>query len=279
MFSTYFNQSTDVVKNSNRRCHEVDFKIFGDDLQAVEIELDPDEKVIAEAGAMCYMEDGIIYDTHLGDGSKPNASFMSKLFDAGKRFLSGESLFVTHFTNGTNLKRKLAFAAPYPGKIIPIDMQHFPNGLIAQKDSFLAGAYGTSLDLYLNRKIGSGLFGGEGFILQSFSGDGMVFIHAGGTIIEKELKGETLKIDTGCVVAFEPSLDFDIERAGNLKSMIFGGEGLFLATLRGYGKLYIQTLPFARLADRIIASAPSTGGSGGDEGSILGGFGSMFERH
>lgn len=260
------------------QCHEVDYEIFGHDLQAVEVELDQGEVVIAEAGAMCWMDDGITYEAKLGDGSKAGSGFWDKAFDVGKRMLTGEGLFITHFTNTAGEKRRVAFASPYPGKIIPVNMAQFGGNLICQKDAFLCAAYGTRLDMVFNQKLGRGLFGGEGFILEKIVGDGMVFIHAGGMIVEKELKGETLKVDTGCVVGFSEGIEYDIQKAGNLKSMLFGGEGLFLATLRGHGKVYLQSLPFSRMADRIIASAPSEGGSGEGEGSVLGGFSRMFER-
>jgi len=261
------------------RCHEVDYEIIGDDLQMVEIELDPGETIIAEAGAMNYMEDGIDFEAHMGDGSAANETLMSKLFSAGKRMITGESLFITHFTNarGTG-KSRVAFAAPYPGKIIAVDMSKLRGELICQKDSFLCAAFGTKLDIALNKRLGAGLFGGEGFILERLVGDGLVFLHAGGTVVERELHGETLRVDTGCLVAFTPGIKYDIERAGNLKSMVFGGEGLFLATLQGYGKVWLQSLPFSRLADRVIAHAPRTGGSSKGEGSILGGISRIFEE-
>ena len=253
----------------------VDFAIFGDDMQFVEIELDPGETVIAEAGAMMYLEEGITFETRMGDGSEPDQGMWGKLKGAGKRALTGESIFMTHFTNRGTGKRKVAFAAPYPGKIIPIDLAAVGGRLICQKDAFLCAALGTRVGIAFNRKLGVGLFGGEGFILQDLQGDGRVFVHAGGTIVEKQLAGETLAVDTGCLVAFQPSVQYDIQRAGNLKSMVFGGEGLFLATLSGAGKVWLQSLPFSRLADRI---APMGGGSGKDEGSVIGGLGSIFER-
>ena len=254
------------------RCHEVDFEIKGNDLQLVEVELDPGETVIAEAGAMTYIEDGISFESKMGDGSEPEKGFFGKLLSAGKRALTGESIFITHFTNQSHKKRKVAFAAPYPGKIMALNMAHYGQQIICQKDSFLAAALGTKVSMMFNQKLGAVFFGGEGFILQKIEGDGLAFLHAGGTIVEKKLENETLRVDTGCVVAFSPSLQFDIERAGNLKSMFFGGEGLFLATLSGTGTCWIQSLPFSRLADRIIASAPSMGGSRKGESSILGGF-------
>ena len=242
------------------RCHEVDYEIRGHDMQLVEVELDPGETVIAEAGAMTFMEEGINFDTRMGDGSQPDQGLMGKLFSAGKRVLTGESLFTTHFTNEGMGKTRVGFSAPYPGSIIPLDMSKLGEKVVCQKDSFLCAALGTKLSITFSRKLGAGFFGGEGFILQQLEGDGMAFIHAGGTVIEKELNGETLRLDTGCLVGFAGDIDYDIQMSGGLKSMVFGGEGLFLATLSGHGKVWIQSLPFSRLADRIIASAPSLGG-------------------
>jgi uncharacterized protein (TIGR00266 family) len=254
------------------KAHEVDYQVFGDDLQFVEVELDPGETVIAEAGMMMYMEDGIGFETKMGDGSKPKAGFLDKMVSVGKRALTGESLFMTHFSNTTSAgKRRVAFGAPYPGKIIAIDLDEAKGELICQKDSFLCAALGTELSIAFNKKLGAGLFGGEGFILQRLRGDGMVFIHAGGTIIEKRLNNEKIMVDTGCIVAFENTINYDIQRAGNLKSMIFGGEGLFLATLQGTGRVWLQSLPFSRLADRILEFAPSAGGQSVGEGSLVGG--------
>lgn len=257
--------------------HEIDYEIYGDDMQAVEIELDPNEVVIAEAGAMNWMEDGIQFEAKMGDGSEPDSGFMGKLLSAGKRVMTGESLFMTHFTNRGSGKRKVAFAAPYPGHIIPLDLSAVGGSIICQKDAFLAAALGTKVTITLNRKLGAGFFGGEGFILQKLIGDGKAFLHAGGTVVKRELKGESLRIDTGCIVAFSEGIDYDIQRAGNLKSMFFGGEGLFLATLRGTGTVYLQTLPFSRLADRIIQHAPSAGGKSKGEGSVLGGLGRLLD--
>ncbi len=259
------------------KCHEVDYKILGDDMQLVEVELDPDETVIAEAGAMNYMEEGIEFKAKLGDGSDADSGLLGKLFRAGKRVLAQESLFLTHFTNRDSKKRRVAFSAPYPGKIIPVDMTKLNGDLLCQKDAFLCAAYGTRIDIAFTKRFGTGLFGGEGFILERISGDGMVFIHAGGTVIKKELNYNVLKIDTGCIVAFEETIDYSIELVGGLKSMLFGGEGLFLATLRGKGTVYLQSLPFSRLADRIISSAPNIGGSQKGEGSILGGLGRFLD--
>ncbi|WP_341366185.1 TIGR00266 family protein [Yoonia sp. BS5-3] len=257
------------------QCHEVDYEIFGDDMQIVEVELDPRETVIAEAGAMNYMEDGIGFETKMGDGASPSSGMMQSLLNVGKRVLTGESIFMTHFTNNGHGKKRVAFAAPYPGKIVPVDMANVGQELICQKDAFLCAAFGTTTDIAFQRKLGAGFFGGEGFILQRLRGDGMAFIHVGGTVIKRELQpGEVLRVDTGCIAAFDAGVTYDIERAGNLKSMIFGGEGIFIATLRGPGTVYLQSLPFSRLADRIIRAA-GPGGSKG-EGSVLGGLGDMF---
>ncbi|HET91769.1 MAG TPA: TIGR00266 family protein [Chloroflexi bacterium] len=261
------------------KSHEVDYQIFGDDLQFVEIELDPGETVIAEAGMMMYMEDGIGFETKMGDGSKPKSGFLDAVVSVGKRALTGESLFMTHFTHtGGAAKRHVAFGAPYPGKIVPLDLDDVGGELICQKDAFLCAALGTELSIAFNKKLGAGLFGGEGFILQRLRGDGMVFIHAGGTIIEKRLNNEKIMVDTGCIVAFESQIDYDIQRAGNLKSMIFGGEGLFLATLRGTGRVWLQSLPFSRLADRILEFAPAAGGKDMGEGSVLSGAVKLFQQ-
>ncbi len=258
--------------------HEIDFEIFGDDMQIVEIELDPGETVIAEAGAMNYMEENIAFVTKMGDGSNPNEGFMGKLLAVGKRALTGESLFMTHFTNtGAAGKRRVAFAAPFPGKIVALDLSKIGGEITCQKDSFLCAAFGTQVTIAFNKRLGAGFFGGEGFILQKLRGDGRAFVHASGTIIERELKGETLRVDTGCLVAFSPGIEYDIERAGNLKSMFFGGEGLFLATLRGHGHVWLQSLPFSRLADRILQAAPSAGGRAQGEGSVLGGLGRLLD--
>lgn len=259
------------------QCHEVDFEIIGNDMQVVEIELDPGETVIAEAGAMNWMEDGISFEAKMGDGSDSGGGFLGKLMNAGKRMMTGESLFMTHFTNNASTKKKAAFAAPYPGKIIPVNLSETGGELLCQKDSFLCAALGTKISIAFTKKLGAGFFGGEGFILQKLNGDGMVFIHAGGTVVKKTLNNETLRIDTGCIVAFSPELDYDIEKAGNLKSMFFSGEGLFLATLKGTGVVYLQSLPFSRMADRIIQSAPSAGGSRKGEGSVLGAIGGLLD--
>ncbi|MFT6971091.1 MAG: hypothetical protein ACJAXX_001659 [Roseivirga sp.] len=259
------------------RSHEIDYVLHGDDMQMVEIELDPQETVIAEAGAMNWMEDNIDFQAKMGDGSEPNAGFFGKLMSVGKRVLTGESIFMTHFTNHGNVKRRVTFAAPYPGKIVPIDLQETGGQIICQKDAFLCAALGTKVTISFSKRLGAGFFGGEGFILQKLEGDGMAFMHAGGTVVRRELRGETLRVDTGCIVGFSPSIDYDIQRAGNLKSMFFGGEGLFLATLSGTGTVYLQSLPFSRLADRIIAHAPRAGGSSKGEGSVLGGLGRLID--
>jgi uncharacterized protein (TIGR00266 family) len=252
------------------RSDKVDYEIIGDDLQIVEIELDPTETIIAEAGSMNYMEEDISFEAKMGDGSNPGAGIMDSLLNVGKRVLTGESLFITHFTNKGSQKRKVAFAAPYPGKIIPIDLNQIGGRFICQKDAFLCAAFGTRLSIALNKRIGAGFFGGEGFILQKLEGDGLAFVQAGGTIIKKELRGETLRVDTGCIVGFSEGIQYDIQRSGSLKSMVFGGEGLFLATLKGVGTVYLQSLPFSRLADRIIAHAPSMGALLKEKGLFLG---------
>ena len=249
--------------------HEIDYKIFGDDIQFVEIELDPGETVIAEAGTMVYMEQGISFDVKMGDGSQPDQGLMGKLLSAGSRIITGESLFLTHFTNQGHGKSRVAFVAPYPGTVIAVDLRVVGNSLTVQKDGFLCAAMGTKLTVTLNKRIGAGLVGGEGFILQKLEGDGKAFIHAGGTVIERQLNNETLRIDTGCVVAFDPKLDFDIEPAGSLKSMVFGGEGIFLATMRGTGKVWLQSMPIRKL---IRALAPYGKNRTKEAGSILGNF-------
>ena len=257
--------------------HEIDYELIGDDMQIVEIELDPGETVIAEAGAMNYMEDGIAFEAKMGDGSQPNQGLFGKLLDVGKRALTGESIFMTHFTNQGVGKKRVSFAAPFPGKIICVDLNELQGNLLCQKDSFLCAAMGTKLSIAFQRKLGAGFFGGEGFILQKLSGDGKAFVHAGGTVVRKELNGETLRVDTGCIVAFDERIQYDVQLAGGLKSMVFGGEGLFLATLSGFGTVWLQSLPFSRLADRVIQCAPSTGGKNQGEGSLLGGIGRLVD--
>lgn len=252
------------------QCHEIDYEILGSEMQLVEITLDHGETVVAEAGAMTYMEEEIAFDTRMGDGSDPGQGVMGKLFSAGKRMFTGESIFTTHFTNTGAARRKVGFAAPYPGNIVALDMAKIDGKIVCQKDAFLCAALGTRIDITFNRRLGTGLFGGEGFILQTLEGDGMAFIQGGGTIVKKVLNGETLRTDTGCLVGFSGDIDYQIERAGGLKSMIFGGEGLFLATLRGQGTVWLQSLPFSRMADRIISAAPQGGGRSKGEGSLIG---------
>jgi uncharacterized protein (TIGR00266 family) len=253
--------------------HVIDYQIKGESIQIVEIELDPLETVIAEAGAMLFMEDGIMFETKMGDGSNPNQGLLDKLLSAGSRLLTGESLFMTHFSNRGNKKAKVGFSAPYPGTVIPVDLAKSPgHELVVQKDGFLCATYGTKLSIVFNRKIGAGLVGGEGFILQKLQGDGLAFVHAGGTLIERTLNNETLRVDTGCVVAFESQIDFDVERTGSLKSMVFGGEGIFLATLRGTGKVWLQSMPIRKL---VQALAPYGANMGKEGSSLLGG---LFER-
>ncbi len=230
------------------KSHEIDYKILGDDMQIVEVELDPGETVIAEAGAMSYMEEGIVYEARMGDGSEPQQGMLQQLFSAAGRKLTGESLFMTHFTNQGTGKRIVAFAAPYPGKIVALDLDKIGGGLICQKDAFLCAALGTKLSIAFNRRLGAGFFGGEGFILQQLTGDGKAFIQAGGTIVKKKLQGETLRVDTGCLVAFTPGIEYDIGLAGDLKSMFFGGAGMLVDTPRGDGMGLLRSRPFYRLA-------------------------------
>jgi uncharacterized protein (TIGR00266 family) len=257
--------------------HEVDFKVFGDDMQYVEVELDPMEAAVAEAGGMMYMEDGIEMETIFGDGSAQQTGLLGALMGAGKRLLTGESMFMTVFQNRGMGKKKVAFGAPYPGKIIPIQLSEIGGELIAQRDAFLCAAKGVSLGIAFQKRIGTGLFGGEGFIMERLQGDGWAFIHAGGTLMQKDLgPGELLRVDTGCVVAFQPTVDFDIQYVGKIKSALFGGEGLFFATLRGPGRIWLQSLPLSRLADRLHAAAPKAGGHSREEGSLLGGLGRMI---
>lgn len=260
------------------RSHEIDYEIYGEEMQYVEIELDPQEAVIAEAGSFMMMDSGIEMDTIFGDGTNQDVGVLGKLFSAGKRLLTGESLFMTAFLNTWHGKRKVSFASPYPGKIVPIDLTHFGGRFICQKDAFLCAAKGVSVGIEFSRKLGRGLFGGEGFIMQKLEGDGLAFVHAGGTLAKKELQaGEILKVDTGCIVGFSPTVDYDIQFVGGIKNTIFGGEGLFYATLQGPGVVYIQSLPFSRLAGRIYAAAPQGGGQQRGEGSILGGLGNLLD--
>ena len=260
------------------KAHEIDYHIYGEEMQYVEIELDPQEIVVAESGSFMMMENGIKMETIFGDGSEQQSGVFGKLLSAGKRVLTGESLFMTAYQNQNNTKSKVCFASPYPGKIIAIDLKQFGEKFICQKDSFLCAAKGVSVGIEFSKKLGRGLFGGEGFIMQKLEGDGMAFVHSGGTLAKKELAaGEMLKVDTGCIIGFTKEVDYDIEFVGGIKNTIFGGEGMFYATLRGPGTAYIQSLPFSRLADRIIASAPKAGGSGRDEGSLLGGIGRLLD--
>jgi uncharacterized protein (TIGR00266 family) len=256
--------------------HEIDFKIYGDDMQFVEVELDPQETVVAEAGGFMMMDDDIHMETIFGDGTSGGSGLMGKLFSAGKRVLTGESLFMTTFTNQGKGKRRVSFASPYPGKIIPMDLSELNGKIICQKDAFLAAAKGVSIGIEFQRKIGAGFFGGEGFIMQKLEGDGMAFVHAGGTIIKKELlPGQSLRVDTGCLVAMTSNVSYDIEFVKGVKTALFGGEGLFFATLRGPGSVWIQSLPFSRLASRVFAAAPRNGGAR-DEGSIARGIFDLF---
>src|SRR6187431_2803406 len=258
--------------------HEIDYRVVGEDLQFVEIELDPGEATVAEAGGMMYMDDGIEMETIFGDGSSKPSGLMGALLGAGKRLLTGESLFMTVFQNRASGKRKVAFGAPYPGKIVAIQLSSVGGELIAQKDSFLAAAKGVSLGIAFQKKLGVGLFGGEGFIMQRLQGDGWAFVHAGGMLQERTLApGELIRVDTGCIVALQPTVSYDIQYVGKIKSALFGGEGLFFATLRGPGRIWLQSLPLSRLANRIISAAPGLGRGGREEGSILGGLGGLLD--
>ena len=258
--------------------HEIDYTIYGEEMQYVEIELDPQEGVVAEAGSFMMMDDGIKMETIFGDGSTKNEGFLGSILGAGKRILTGESLFMTVFYNNLVGKRKVSFASPYPGKIIPIDLTEYRGKFICQKDAFLCAAKGVSVGIEFSKRLGRGLFGGEGFIMQKLEGDGMAFVHAGGTMAKKVLQpGEILRVDTGCIVGFTQDIDYDIEFIDGIKNTIFGGEGLFYAKLQGPGIVYIQSLPFSRLAGRIIASAPQAGGKQRGEGSVLGGLGNILD--
>lgn len=259
-----------------RKADEVDFTVFGEEMQFVEICLDPGEGIIAEAGSMMYMDQDIKIDTIFGDGSGRDAGkgVMGKLMGAGKRVLTGESLFMTLFSNKGSGRKPVAFAAPYPGKIIPFDLSHYDGKMICQRDAFLCAAEGIAIEIAFQKKIGAGLFGGEGFIMQRLEGDGLTFLHAGGTIVKKDLAaGEMLKIDTGCLVCMSPSVNYDVEFAGDVKTALFGGEGLFMATLKGPGTVWLQSLPFSRLANRLMAASGRSGGSSKGEGNLLGGIG------
>jgi uncharacterized protein (TIGR00266 family) len=260
--------------------HEIDYKIFGKDMQFVEVELDPGESAVAEAGAMMYKDSTVQLETIFGDGSSSSSSggFMDKLMGAGKRLLTGESLFITVFTQKGAGKAHVAFGAPYPGTIIPVNLAAIGGELICQKDSFLCAARGVQIGIYLQKRILTGLFGGEGFIMQKLTGDGWVFVHAGGTVVERELApGEELHVDTGCVVALQNGVSFDIQQVGGIKSALFGGEGLFFARIVGPGKIWLQSLPFSRMAGRMLQAAPQGGGKRVGEGSILGGLGDLID--
>ena len=263
---------------NNRNAHEIDYKIFGEEMQFVEIELDPQEGVVAEAGTFMMMDDNIKMNTILGDGSNQETGLLGKIFSTGKRILTGESLFMTVFTNDGFGKKQISFASPYPGKIVPIDLTEFGGKFICQKDAFLCAAKGVSIGIEFSKKLGRGLFGGEGFIMQKLEGDGLSFIHAGGTMAKKVLQpGEVLKVDTGCIVGFTQDVDYDIEFVGGIKNTVFGGEGLFFASLKGPGTVYVQSLPFSRLAGRVLAMAPRTGSGKRGEGSVLGGIGDLLD--
>jgi uncharacterized protein (TIGR00266 family) len=258
--------------------HEVDFKIVGDDMQFVEVELDPGESTVAEAGSMMYMTPDIDMETIFGDGSQQRSGVMGALLGAGKRLVTGESLFMTVFTNQGARKQQVAFAAPYPGKILAMHLAQLGGELVCQKDSFLCAARGVTVGIAFQRKIGVGLFGGEGFIMQRLTGDGLCFVHAGGTVHERTLgAGESLRVDTGCLVALQPSVAYDIQYVGKIKTALFGGEGLFFASLTGPGRVWLQSLPFSRMADRIYKAAPAAGGSRREGGSILGGLGDLLD--
>lgn len=262
---------------AGQTAHEIDFEIFGEEMQFVEITLDPEEACLSEAGAFMYMDPAIEMETIFGDGSKKSGGFMDSLLSAGKRVLTGESLFMTVFANKGGQRQRVSFASPYPGRIVPVDLRRHNNALLCQKDAFLCSAKGISVGIELQRKLGAGLFGGEGFILQKLEGDGLAFLHAGGTVVERQLAaGETLRLDTGCLVAFERQVSYDIQMVRGVKSMFFGGEGLFYAALTGPGKIWIQSLPFSRLARRVFAAAPQAGGKDKGEGSLLGGLGDLM---
>ena len=258
------------------KAHEIDYHIYGEEMQYVEIELDQNEGVVAEAGSFMMMHEGIKMETIFGDGSTQNSGLLDSIFGAGKRLLTGESLFMTVFYNTYPYKRSVSFASPYPGKILPIDLTKFDGKIICQKDAFLCAAKGVSVGIEFSKRLGRGLFGGEGFIMQKLEGDGMAFVHAGGTLATKHLKaGEKLRVDTGCIVGFTKDIDYDIEFIGGIKNTIFGGEGLFFATLTGPGTVYVQSLPFSRLAGRVLAALPSGNNKKG-EGSVLGGLGDLL---
>src|SRR5690606_1360744 len=258
--------------------HEIEYRILGDDMQYVEVELDTGEAAVAEAGGMMVIEDGIEMETNFGDGSQKQSGFLGAVMGAGKRLLTGESLFMTVFLNRSAQKKVVAFGAPYPGKIVPVHLAELGGELVTQKDSFLAAAKGVSIGIAFQKKLGVGLFGGEGFIMQRLQGDGWAFVHAGGALLERTLApGELLRIDTGCIVALQPSVNYEIEYVGKIKSALFGGEGLFFATLRGPGRVWLQSLPLSRLANRIVAAVPGLGRGGREEGSVLGGLGRLLD--
>lgn len=266
---------------TGRQAHEIDYEVFGHEMQFVEVELDPGESVVAEAGSMMYMSDFIQMDTIFGDGSASSqqGGFFDKMLGAGKRLITGEGLFITMFTFQGQGKGKVAFASPYPGKIIPLDLSRYGNRIICQKDAFLCAAKGVAIGVAFQKRIGTALFGGEGFIMQQLDGDGLCFVHAGGTIVERELRaGESLRVDTGCLVALTQTVNYDIEYVGNVKSAVFGGEGFFFASLRGPGHVWLQSLPFSRLAGRIWTAAPQAGGQSMGEGSVLGNIANIFEK-
>lgn len=266
------------VVPQGRRSDEIDYEVFGSEMQYVEVTLDPSEMVIAEPGMMMTMTSGIQMDTVFGDPSAPKGGFWSKVAAAGKRALTGESLFMTTFTNIAGQREVVAFAAPFPGKIVPMHLEQLGGELICQRDSFICAARGTQIGIAFQKRFGVGLFGGEGFIMQRLTGDGIALVHAGGTLMRRTLAaGETMRLDTGCLVAIQPSVDYDIQMVGGVKNTLFGGEGLFLATLTGPGEVWCQSLPFSRLAGRIVAAAPQTGTGGREEGSILGGLGRILD--
>ena len=267
-----------LIKMTKMIAHEIDYSIIGEEMQCVEITLDPNESVVAEAGSFMYMDDQIKMETIFGDGSGSQGGILDKLWSAGKRILTGESLFMTAYTNQSGERKKVAFASPYPGKITPLNLAEFNGKIICQKDAFLCAAKGVSIGIEFQKRLGTGFFGGEGFIMQKLEGDGLAFVHSGGTILKRTLSSsESLKIDTGCLVAFDSTVDYDIEFVGGIKNTIFGGEGLFFASMRGPGNVWIQSLPFSRLANKVIQAAPKVGGKRKGEGSILGGIGDLLD--
>jgi len=267
-----------LQQNKVMNAHEIDYHIHGEEMQFVEIELDPQEAVVAEPGSFMFMDNAITMQTIFGDGARETDSFFDKILNAGKRVLTGEKLFMTAFTHTGMGKAKVAFASPYPGRIVPLDLSSLGGKVICQKDAFLCAAKGVSVGIEFQKKLGTGFFGGEGFIMQKLEGDGLSFVHAGGTIIQRNLNpGETLKVDTGCIVAFTQDVDYDIQFVGGIKNTIFGGEGMFYAMLKGPGTIWLQSLPFSRLANRVITAAPRAGGRRKGEGSILGGIGDLID--